>query len=73
MSLTPSVIESVPEETARMARAAFPKDNLSGFDHSVPSGFCQRLLAGAQMKEMIRYGCLCPSIVVMHAGTTRPH
>ena len=28
MSLKPSVIEPVPEETARVARAAFPKGNL---------------------------------------------
>jgi transposase len=28
MSLKPSVIESVPEQTARVARAAFPKGNL---------------------------------------------
>ena len=28
MSLKPSVIEPVPEETARIARAAFPKGNL---------------------------------------------
>ena len=28
MSLKPSVIEAVPAETARIARAAFPKGNL---------------------------------------------
>ena len=28
MSLKPSVIAPVPEETARIARAAFPKGNL---------------------------------------------
>ena len=28
MSLKPSVIEPVPEQTARVARAAFPKGNL---------------------------------------------
>jgi transposase len=28
MSLTPSIIEPVPDQTARIARAAFPKGNL---------------------------------------------
>ncbi len=28
MSLQPSIVEPVPEETARIARAAFPKGNL---------------------------------------------
>jgi hypothetical protein len=40
MSLSPQHSHEVPEETAIVARAAFPKGNVYIWGHSISSGDC---------------------------------